>query len=198
MIQLDQPLHDIERALLATTDFMNRKLLLQYKPLHIALEKAKYLIQKALFGPDVDFEELRTYPAVTAIQMSHPIILMENHKHQKQITKILHDYGTQLYGQRMNLVKALNRTRAHQGEKALSVLWLPDLDHPLDIHTLTKEDIALAKAIKEEPDDVPRQEPRQKLDTKLAKNRPLKKRPTHTPAEKPKKKAARMKASNAP
>ena len=195
MIKLDQPLHDVERALLATNAFMNRKLLLQYKPLKIALDKAKYFIQKAMFGPDVDHEELKAYPSPTAVRLSHPIILMENHKQQKQMEKILHDYGSQLYGERMDMVKAVNRMRALQGERALSVIWLPDMDSPLAIHTLSKEDMELAK-VKEEPEDVPRNSQSHKLDTKLAKNRPLKKRPTTQVTDRPRKKAARMRATN--
>ena len=202
MIKLDQPLHDIERALMATSDFMTRKQLLEYKPLKIALDKAQYLIEPALFGDNVNYTELRTYPSRASVKLSHPIVLMENHKIANKYSKVVDDQGTELYARRMELVKSLNQMKMQVGEKALSDVWLPDMDHPLDIHTLCTEDFEMIYKIKEEnlDEDVARQpEPgqapkRTKLDTKLAKNRPLKKRPCSS-LDKPtssKKRAARM------
>ena len=93
MLELDQPLHDIERALLATSDFLNREQLLEYKPLKIALDKAKYHIQRALFGENVDFVELREYPSKTAVELSHPIVLMENHNVTKKFEDLIQFHG---------------------------------------------------------------------------------------------------------
>ena len=198
MIHLEKPLHDIERALLAVPDLASRKEMLAYQPLKIAVDKAKYFLKTAFFGEDVDYCELRQYPSKASARMSHPILLMEHHKLTKSLHRITEEYGTLLYNQRMELIKTLNKSRTFYGSQALSVMWLPDLANPLDIHTLDKEDAELTKKIKTESpsdEDVPRST--SKLDTKLAKNRPFKKRPTTTaPSQAPKKKrAARMQST---
>ena len=205
MLKLDQPLHDMEKALLATNDKMDRDQLLKYRPLKVAVDKAKYYLRQALYGAEVDVTELREYPSAAAVKISHPIILMENHKMSKSIQNIAYDYGNDLYMKRMALVKNLNKTRTQQGSQALSVMWLPDMVNPLEIYTLSKEDSALTKTIKTEDREleVPRpmspepdysREP--KLDMRLAKNRPLKKRPTIAGRRSSSnKKAARMRAS---
>ena len=194
MIQLEQPLADIERALLAIPEFATRKDMLEYQPLKIAIEKAKYFLRRAFFGDEVDYCELRQYPSKASARLSHPIILMDNHKLTKSLHRITEEYGTLLYNQRMELVKTLNKTRTFYGSQALSVMWLPDLANPLDIHTLDKEDAELTYKIKKENDEVDTPRSSKKLDTKLAKNRPLKKRPTSNISNNPskKKRAARM------
>ena len=200
MVKLDQPLHDIEQALLATSNAWTHEQLLQYKPLKIALDKAKYYLQRAIYGENIDLAELREYPSAAAVRLSHPIILMENHKISNALNNLTYEHGNQLYLERMELVKGLNKTRKQQGDQALAVMWLPDMVNPLEIFTLSKDDSKIAVKVKEEDREleVPRPlSPEPKLDMRLAKNRPLKKRPTSsgrmTGARS--KKAARMKAT---
>ena len=195
MNELDQPLHDIERALIATSEFLNREQLLEYKPLKIAMDKAQYHIQRALFGENVDYVELREYPSKTAVELSHPIILMENHNVAKKYEDLVQFHGTELYNRRMELVKSLNKVRSQQGEQALSVVWLPDMSQPLAVHTLANDDAKLARKIKKEDlTESDRVRSPTRLDTKLAKNRPIKKRPVSQKGPS-KKKAARMRAT---
>ena len=200
MVKLDQPLHDIERALLATSNTWNHEQLLKYKPLKTALDKAKYYLQRAIYGENIDLAELREFPSAAAVRLSHPIILMENHKISNELNQLIYEHGNRLYSERMELVKGLNKTRKQQGDQALAVMWLPDMVNPLEIFTLSKDDTKKVAKVKEEDREleVPRPlSPEPKLDTRLAKNRPLKKRPTssgRTMGNKSKK-AARMKAS---
>ena len=194
-------LHAIEKALLAVSDKWSHQQVLAFRPLKIHLDRASDCIQRALLGDNLDASELREYPSFYATQLSHPTILMENHQREKRLAQLVREIGHPLHSQRMQMVHTINNMRRATGEQKLSYLWLPDIQQPFKIQTFQGTDALRMKNLKNETiivDDVPRDEDVQpvRLNTKLAKNRPIKKRPAPPMTAPPKKTAMRMRSSD--